>query len=158
MAAAPPPAAPKTVISSPHSGRWVADTIPQGSSATATGASGFRLQATPAGGSNAVVSYERLLPNVDYALRFDFKRDAAHGLPDSETTLAQSLRDVGYYNAAIGKWHLGFRNESLTPTYRGYDTFLVSSERMNLNALSHTASYKGLLSHGRRLLHPPAEH
>ena len=78
MAAAPPPAAPKTVISSPHSGRWVADTIPQGSSATATGASGFRLQATPAGGSNAVVSYERLLPNVEYALRFDFKRDAAH--------------------------------------------------------------------------------
>ena len=38
--------------------------------------------------------------------------------------LFENLRLHVFILYRAGKWHLGFRNESLTPTYRGYDTFL----------------------------------
>ena len=44
------------------------------------------------------------------------------GLPETETTLAQMLKGVGYSTMAIGKWHLGSRPEYL-PTNRGFDEF-----------------------------------
>ena len=44
------------------------------------------------------------------------------GIPDGETTLAQTLRDAGYATACIGKWHLGDRAAFL-PTARGFDEF-----------------------------------
>jgi len=32
-------------------------------------------------------------------------------LPDSEITIAEKLKENGYKTAAIGKWHLGHKEE-----------------------------------------------
>ena len=44
------------------------------------------------------------------------------GIPDTETTLPQLLRDAGYATACVGKWHLGDRSQ-FSPTARGFDEF-----------------------------------
>ena len=48
--------------------------------------------------------------------------DSKNGLPASEITLAEQLREVGYATACIGKWHLGHKEEFL-PTNNGFDTY-----------------------------------
>ncbi len=48
--------------------------------------------------------------------------DSKNGLPTSEVTLAEQLKKVGYRTAAIGKWHLGHKEEFL-PTNHGFDTY-----------------------------------
>ncbi|HEX6926760.1 MAG TPA: sulfatase [Longimicrobiaceae bacterium] len=47
---------------------------------------------------------------------------AEMGLPDSELTLAEALREQGYRTAMIGKWHLGDRPE-FNPLRHGFDEF-----------------------------------
>jgi len=47
---------------------------------------------------------------------------SAGGLPQSEITLAEALKDVGYATACVGKWHLGHRSEFL-PTKQGFDEY-----------------------------------
>jgi arylsulfatase A-like enzyme len=44
------------------------------------------------------------------------------GLPLSETTFAQRMKDLGYATAAVGKWHLGNEPE-FRPFKRGFDEF-----------------------------------
>jgi arylsulfatase A len=44
------------------------------------------------------------------------------GLPDSETTVAQTLKAVGYKTMCIGKWHLGSMPK-FSPIKRGFDEF-----------------------------------
>jgi arylsulfatase A-like enzyme len=44
------------------------------------------------------------------------------GLPLSETTMADRLRDAGYATALIGKWHLG-SEPKFHPLRRGFDEF-----------------------------------
>lgn len=44
------------------------------------------------------------------------------GLPESEVTIAEMLRDVGYRTAMLGKWHLGSRQQ-FWPTNHGFDSF-----------------------------------
>jgi arylsulfatase A-like enzyme len=44
------------------------------------------------------------------------------GLPVSETTLAQRMKDLGYATCAVGKWHLG-EAEQFLPMKRGFDEF-----------------------------------
>ena len=51
-----------------------------------------------------------------------FGADAVGGLPLNETTFADILTTQGYYTAAIGKWHLGQRDEYL-PTSRGFKEY-----------------------------------
>ncbi len=48
--------------------------------------------------------------------------NSKNGLPASEITLAEQLKQVGYTTAAIGKWHLGHKVEFL-PTNHGFDTY-----------------------------------
>ena len=48
--------------------------------------------------------------------------DSHHGLPTSEFTLAEQLKQAGYATAAIGKWHLGHKPEYL-PTNHGFDSY-----------------------------------
>ncbi len=48
--------------------------------------------------------------------------NSKHGLPSSETTLAEVLQDKGYKTALIGKWHLGHNSEHW-PTRHGFEYF-----------------------------------
>ncbi len=64
-----------------------------------------------------------------YQDRFGFSRnplftpnDARQGLPLTEQTMADVLRDAGYRTMAIGKWHLG-AHASQHPLKRGFDEF-----------------------------------
>jgi len=54
---------------------------------------------------------------------------AALGLPPSEVTLAELLKDRGYYTAHIGKWHLG-RGEGMMPLEQGFDDSLLMNGGM----------------------------
>ena len=44
------------------------------------------------------------------------------GLPDSETTMAQMLKNAGYRTMCVGKWHLGSQPQYM-PTNRGFDEY-----------------------------------
>lgn len=44
------------------------------------------------------------------------------GLPESEVTIAEMLKQRGYQTALVGKWHLGDKAESL-PNAQGFDFF-----------------------------------
>ena len=49
------------------------------------------------------------------------------GLPLNETTIAESLREVGYSTAIIGKWHLGVGEQrQYLPIHQGFEYYLVS--------------------------------
>ena len=47
---------------------------------------------------------------------------AQYGLPLSERTLAEALRQAGYFTAIIGKWHLGHL-ASYLPTRHGFQYY-----------------------------------
>jgi arylsulfatase A-like enzyme len=60
-----------------------------------------------------------------YPTRFghEFNAVARHsGLPLTESTLPQRLKDLGYATVCVGKWHLGGGPEH-RPTSRGFDEF-----------------------------------
>ena len=48
--------------------------------------------------------------------------DSARGLPLSERTIADLLKDEGYATGLVGKWHLGLEDH-FHPTNRGFDEF-----------------------------------
>jgi len=49
-------------------------------------------------------------------------RDAEAGMDNGVQTIAERLRKQGYYNAIVGKWHLG-KQKSHHPLSRGFDEF-----------------------------------
>ena len=50
--------------------------------------------------------------------------DSAPGvLPNEEVLLPALLKNAGYKTAMVGKWHLGFKTWSHTPTERGFDSW-----------------------------------
>lgn len=64
-----------------------------------------------------------------YQQRFGFERNPQYkpqdpnmGLPKTESTIAESLTQVGYKSGIIGKWHLG-ADISNHPLNRGFDEF-----------------------------------
>eukprot|EP00004_Rigifila_ramosa_P008921 TRINITY_DN20393_c0_g1_i1.p1 TRINITY_DN20393_c0_g1~~TRINITY_DN20393_c0_g1_i1.p1 ORF type:complete len:622 (+),score=105.41 TRINITY_DN20393_c0_g1_i1:254-1867(+) len=50
-------------------------------------------------------------------------RMSPFGLPAKYQTLPQTLKDLGYHTAAVGKWHLGYSKSEFLPTNRGFDSF-----------------------------------
>ena len=48
--------------------------------------------------------------------------NSKYGLPQSEITIAEKLKQNGYKTAAIGKWHLGHKKEYL-PLQHGFDYY-----------------------------------
>ncbi|HYW80259.1 MAG TPA: sulfatase [Thermoguttaceae bacterium] len=48
--------------------------------------------------------------------------NSAGGIPATEVTLAEALKERGYATAAIGKWHLGHLPQYL-PTSNGFDSY-----------------------------------
>ncbi len=59
-----------------------------------------------------------------YQQRFGFytASDSRAGLPRTESTLADVLRESGYATGVFGKWHLGYQ-PPFHPLERGFDTF-----------------------------------
>ena len=51
-----------------------------------------------------------------------FFPDSKYGIPESEITIAEKLKENGYKNAIIGKWHLGHKKEYL-PLQHGFDYY-----------------------------------
>ncbi len=62
-----------------------------------------------------------------YMPRVDFKggtgSDGRGGLPDSELTLAEGLKQSGYATHMVGKWHLGYKEKRFLPVNQGFDTW-----------------------------------
>jgi len=58
---------------------------------------------------------------IGYKTRVFFP-DSQYGIPDSEITIAEKLKENGYKNAIIGKWHLGHKKEYL-PLQHGFDYY-----------------------------------
>jgi len=48
--------------------------------------------------------------------------DSAGGLPQSEITVAEVLKDAGYKTAMVGKWHMGHLSKHL-PITQGFDSY-----------------------------------
>ena len=63
-----------------------------------------------------------------YQQRFGFEMNPGgenfpnYGLPLTETTIAQSMKNAGYRTGMIGKWHLG-NQKPRTPLDRGFDEY-----------------------------------
>jgi arylsulfatase A-like enzyme len=53
------------------------------------------------------------------------------GMPSTEVTIAEVLRDAGYYTAHIGKWHLGHSN-GMNANAQGFDDSLLMSGMLYL--------------------------
>lgn len=65
--------------------------------------------------------------------------NSKNGLPASEITLAEQLKEVGYATAAIGKWHLGHKEEYL-PTNHGFDSYFgipYSNDMDHINTIGY---------------------
>lgn len=56
---------------------------------------------------------------------------AQMGLPNEEVTIAEVLRERGYHNVHIGKWHLG-RNEEFRAVSQGFDESLLMGSGLYL--------------------------
>jgi len=52
-----------------------------------------------------------------------FAKNSTHGLPTTETTVADYLGGAGYQTWLVGKWHLGHAAQKYLPTARGFDHF-----------------------------------
>jgi arylsulfatase A-like enzyme len=97
---------------------------------------GFEFTPTPNGMGRIVTLFAnedtRGRPKVGYdpkaaASLPDF---ADQGLPGSEVTIAEMLKDKGYHTVHIGKWHLGNSGE-FHPNAQGFD------ESLNMTGLLH---------------------
>ena len=60
---------------------------------------------------------------IEEKLYEDVKDIFSAGIPTEEITIAEVLKDVGYYTAHIGKWHLG-RVDGSHPNDQGFDDSL----------------------------------
>ena len=54
------------------------------------------------------------------------------GMPSEEITIAEMLKDNGYYTALVGKWHLGGLNEGMRPSDQGFDDSLMMTSGLYL--------------------------
>ncbi|MEO1324026.1 MAG: sulfatase-like hydrolase/transferase [Pseudomonadota bacterium] len=100
---------------------------------------GFEFTPTPDGMSRVISTIanaqdERPLPNivpnratVDAPLAYEDQ-----GLPGSEVTVAELLKEQGYHTVHIGKWHLGRRTDFM-PNAQGFDESLLMQSGLYLS-------------------------
>lgn len=67
--------------------------------------------------------------------------DSNNGLPAYEITLAEQLKSAGYVTAAIGKWHLGHKEQYL-PTNHGFDYYFGIPYSNDMDMVSGLAHYQ----------------
>ena len=86
---------------------------------------GFEFTPTPPGMSTALMmmSQGRELKPIPTVNPRNLPYDQM-GLPATEVTIAELLKDQGYYTAHIGKWHLG-RESGSAPQEQGFDQSLL---------------------------------
>ncbi len=73
------------------------------------------------------------------------EKTGRYGLPTNQITMAEMLKENGYYTALIGKWHLGHRKENL-PNGQGFDYFF-GHQRGCIDNYSHTFYWAGPNKH-----------
>ncbi len=61
--------------------------------------------------------YQQRIPNMEWVVSPNLP-----GLPQSEITIAEELKNAGYRTGIIGKWHLG-AEEQANPIHHGFDYF-----------------------------------
>jgi len=87
--------------------------------------SGIRLTSFYAGDPVCTPSRAALMTGR-YAIRSNMTGvefpDSDNGIPPSEITLAEALREQNYQTAMVGKWHLGDKSPHL-PTENGFDSY-----------------------------------
>jgi len=98
---------------------------------------GFSFTPTPDGMTNIVSmvanSMDNGLPNAQIDTDAEKLKPPYEemGLPGSEITVAEVLKNKGYYTAHIGKWHLG-RGKGFTPQDQGFDDSLLMQSGLYL--------------------------
>jgi uncharacterized sulfatase len=98
---------------------------------------GFEFTPTPSGMGKIVSSLSESMDNnmppgfYDEALEAGQPSYELKGLPASEVTIAEVLKDKGYYTAHIGKWHLG-RANGMAPLQQGFDDSLLMASGLYL--------------------------
>lgn len=98
---------------------------------------GFEFTPTPDGMSRMLTriyqSLDNGLPPPIYYPELDESKPpfSAQGLPASEVTIAEVLRERGYHTVHIGKWHLG-RERGMAPHQQGFDESLLMTSGLYL--------------------------
>ena len=98
---------------------------------------GFEFTPTPAGMGNTISKLAASMDNGLPPVFYDEALEAAQppyelkGLPTSEVTIAEVLKEQGYYTAHIGKWHLG-RENGMLPNQQGFDDSLLMASGLYL--------------------------
>jgi len=104
----------------------------------ATTRTGFEFTPTPEGMGRMVSMISNEM-KVNGEPPTQFNREAAEnalpyddqGLSGEEITVAEILKDQGYHNVHIGKWHLG-RNAEMSPNAQGFDESLLMESGLYL--------------------------
>jgi arylsulfatase A-like enzyme len=98
---------------------------------------GFEFTPTPGGMGSMVSSISKSMDNNLPPAIYDAALDEMkppyelQGLPSSEITLAEVLKEQGYYSAHIGKWHLG-NDGDMSPHKQGFDDSLLMTNGLYL--------------------------
>ncbi len=95
---------------------------------------GFEFTPTPAGFAMIVPHLANRMPGrLRPTLRLDGAQGEfdAQGMPASEVTLAELLKQAGYHTVHIGKWHLGGTN-GMAPHEQGFDESLLMASLLHL--------------------------
>jgi uncharacterized sulfatase len=98
---------------------------------------GFEFTPTPSGMSSMLSLIGATIDNNLPPSFYDQSMEKNHppyerkGLLPEEVTIAETLKQRGYYTAHIGKWHLG-RENGMAPYQQGFDDSLLMSSGLYL--------------------------